>query len=217
MALGTVAHGRQGTLSVLLLLRGPMLLLLRGPMLLLLRVPMLLLLRGPMLLLFTHARDRRGGRGGRAPDLPSSRSPELQISRAPELQISRAPDLPSSRSPELQISRSPDLPSSRSPDLQISRSPDLAKHNSSIFIFSQNDRLTAADDDTTLLLVSIPHSLRRSEPMKTPAEAQRDAFEHINAARYSVRVMSLGNKQNEEFRKALAEAEQALKHLAKFL
>ena len=42
--------------------------------------------------------------------------------------------------------------------------------------------------------------------MKTPAEAQRDAFEHINAARYSVRVMSLGNKQNEEFRKALAEA-----------
>ena len=35
MALGTVAHGRQGTLSMLLLLRGPMLLLLRGPMLLL--------------------------------------------------------------------------------------------------------------------------------------------------------------------------------------
>jgi len=53
--------------------------------------------------------------------------------------------------------------------------------------------------------------------MKTPAEAQRDAFEHVNAARYSVRVMSLGNKQNEEFRKALEDAEKALKQLAKFL
>ena len=52
--------------------------------------------------------------------------------------------------------------------------------------------------------------------MKTPAEAQRDAFEHVNAARYSVRVMSLGPR-SEEFRKALEDAEKALKQLAKFL
>ena len=94
MALGTVAHGRQGTLSVLLL-----------------RGPMLLLLRGPMLLLFTHARTHARTRTHTRTHTRTRTQPEK-------------PDPPEARSSGSQILRKPDPPEARSSGSQILRKPD---------------------------------------------------------------------------------------------